>query len=68
MTEPDNIMLRYLRQIDTKLDRVSEDVRDIKLRMTLLEEGLAGVNRRVDRIETRLDRIERRLELVDAPS
>jgi hypothetical protein len=65
MTEPDNIVLTYLRRIDEKLDRVIEDVRDLKMRVTSLEEGQAGVNRRLDRIEVRLDRIERRLDLVD---
>jgi archaellum component FlaC len=74
MTEPDSILLVYLRRIDEKVDRVIEDVRDLKVRMTGVEEGLgkveisiAGVNRRIDRIETRLDRIERRLDLVELP-
>ncbi len=64
---PDNVVLVYLRRIDEKLDRVVEDVRDLKLRMTNLEEGQAGVHRRLDRIEIRLDRIERRLDLVEPP-
>jgi hypothetical protein len=34
--------------------------------MTSVEEGLAGVNRRLDRLEVRVDRIEKRLELSDA--
>jgi hypothetical protein len=42
-----------------------DDVRDLKVRMTAVEEGLAGVNRRLDRHETRLDRIERRMDLTD---
>jgi hypothetical protein len=45
-------------------DRVHDDVKDIKVRLTSVEEALAGVNRRIDRTEGRLDRIERRLELV----
>jgi len=65
-TEPDNLVLQFLRRLDVKLDRVIEDVQNLKLRMTHVEEGLAGVNRRIDRIEQRLDRIERRLDLVDA--
>jgi predicted nucleic acid-binding Zn-ribbon protein len=64
--EPDNLVLQFLRRLDVKLDRVIEDVQNLKLRMTHVEEGLAGVNRRIDRIEQRLDRIERRLDLVDA--
>ena len=65
--EQDNIVLVYLRRFDDKLDRIADDVRDIKVRLTSVEEGLAGVNRRLDRIEMRVDRIERRLDLVDQP-
>ena len=63
--EPDNLVLQYLRRIDTKVDRLVEEVHDVKVRMTAIEEGLAGVNRRIDRLEARVERIERRLELVD---
>jgi archaellum component FlaC len=67
MTEPDNIMLVYLRRIDEKVDRLSDDVRDLKVRMTPVEENLAGVQRRIDRLDMRLERIERRLDLVEDP-
>ena len=63
--EPDNIVLVMLRRMDSKLDRIIEDVQNLKVRMTSVEEGLVGVNRRVDRIEERLDRIERRLDLTE---
>ena len=43
--EPDNLVLQLLRRMDTKLDRVLEDVSDLKARMTHVVEGLAGVNR-----------------------
>lgn len=72
--EPDNLVLQILRRveqrltaIETRMDRVGEDVQDMKVRLTHVEEGLAGVNRRLDRIDTRLDRTERRLELTDNP-
>ncbi len=65
--QPDNIVLLYLRRFDEKLDRVSEDVRELKVRMTSLEEAVVGINRRIDRIEVRFDRIERRLDLADQP-
>jgi hypothetical protein len=65
--EPDNVVLVYRRRIDEKVDRVIDDVRDIKLRVTNLEEGQAGIQRRLDRVEARLDRIERRLDLVELP-
>jgi archaellum component FlaC len=63
---PDNLVLEMLRRMDAKVDRVIDDLRDIKGRMTGVEAGLASVQRRIDRIEDRLDRIERRLELADA--
>jgi DNA repair ATPase RecN len=65
MAEAVDLTLNMLRRIDEKLDRVVEDVRDIKVRVTAIEEGQAGIHRRLDRVDTRLDRIERRLELVD---
>lgn len=58
MTKPDSIVLRFLRSIDEKLDLVRADVHDLKVRMTHVEEGLAGVNRRLDRVDERLDRLE----------
>ena len=63
--EPENLVLRYLRRIDDKLDRVADDVRELKIRMTAVEENLASLNRRFDRLEARVDRIERRLELTE---
>jgi hypothetical protein len=66
--QPDSLILVYLRRLDEKFDRVGADVGDIKLRMTAVEEALAGVNRRLDRIEGRVDRIERRLDLIDHPA
>jgi hypothetical protein len=66
-TEPDNIVLEYLRRFDAKLDRVVDEMLDVKVRLTAVEGGLAGVNRRLDRLEVRVERIEPRLDLVDQP-
>jgi archaellum component FlaC len=63
--EPDSIILAILRKIDQRTERMAEDLHDLKTRVTSVEEGLAGVNRRLDRLETRVDRIEKRLELTD---
>jgi archaellum component FlaC len=65
--EPDNIVLMILRKIDQRTERMAEDLQDLKIRVTSVEEGLAGVNRRLDRLEHRVERIEKRLELSDAP-
>ena len=65
--EPDNLILLYLRRIDGKVDRLADDMHDVKVRLTAVEEGLAGVQRHIDRLESRVDRVERRLDLVDLP-
>ncbi len=68
--DPDSLVLVMLRRMDAKLDRMIEDVRDLKAPMTNVGERLAsgemsiaGFNRRID---VRLDRIEKRLDLVGA--
>ena len=78
MTEdPENIARSILRRIDEKIDRLGEDVRDMKQRLTALEAGVANlaateaghyasVAVRADRTEERPDRIERRLDLREA--
>ena len=61
--EPESITLIMLRRLDTKMDRLIDDVADLKARMTGLEEAVSGQSRRIDRVESRLDHIERRLDL-----
>jgi hypothetical protein len=63
--EPDSLVLQLPRRMDTKLDRVIEDVQDLKIRMTHVEEGLAGVNRRIDRLEIRPGPVGRPFERSD---
>ena len=64
--EVDNVVPVMLRKIDERTDRMASDLQDLKTRVTSIEEGLAGVNRRLDRLDNRVERIERRLELTDA--
>ena len=64
-SEPDNIVLVMLRKIDQRTEPMADDLQDLKVRVTAVEEGLAGVNRRLDRLEVRVERIEKRLELSD---
>jgi hypothetical protein len=40
--EPENLVLVYLRRIDGKIDRLTDDVQDLKHRITLLEDQVAG--------------------------
>ena len=63
--EPDDLTLQLLRRMDAKLDRVIDDVHDLKVRMSSVEEAMAGIHRRLDRLDVCVDRIERRLDLVD---
>lgn len=67
---PNNLILRYLRDIDRKVDELHDAIRTLNARVTALEKAfsvaielIAAVSGRIDRIEGRLDRIERRLEL-----
>jgi predicted nuclease with TOPRIM domain len=58
-----NLILERLRRIEEKQDAEIERGRETRERLGHLEEGMASLSRRVDRIDDRLDRIERRLEL-----
>jgi hypothetical protein len=64
---PDSWISRYLRSLDSKVDRIGADVREIKGRLRGLEECYASVFRCLDSLETRLERIERRFDLMDTP-
>ena len=78
--QPDNLVLVYLRRIDERLERIEVDMRDVKRRLTALEESqarmhqdiaairgdYAGLQLRMDRFDERLARIERRLDLAEA--
>ncbi|WP_428659701.1 hypothetical protein [Reyranella sp.] len=71
--EPENLVLAYLRRIDEKVDRLRDDVRELKTGLNsvrrdliALAEADARVELMVDRQVERLDKIERRLDLRDA--
>ncbi len=63
--DPDSLVLRLLRRMDEKIDRIGADVADLKVRITSVEANLAALNGRMDRLDARVERIERRLDLVD---
>lgn len=71
----ENLVLEYLRRIDRKVDGLTEDARDLKLRMSsvelrlsIMQTDVARIGACVDRLDTRVERIGRRLDLADAPS
>lgn len=62
----ENVVLEHLRAIRSGQDRHSDDLREIKGRLGILEQQYANLSIRVDRIDDRMARIEKRLELVEA--
>ncbi len=64
-TEVTNELLyETLKAIQSTLARHSDDLREIKERLGILEMQYASLSRRIDKIEERLDRVERRMDLV----
>ncbi|MGC8731760.1 MAG: hypothetical protein ACP5RC_05830 [Halothiobacillaceae bacterium] len=72
--QPENLMLVYLRRLDEKMDRLAEDMREVKLRLTALETAVGNLaatemshyaimSDRTDRLAARIERIETRLDL-----
>lgn len=62
----DNLILEHLRAIRATQDRHSDDLREIKGRLGILESQYASLSNRLDRMDDRVAHIERRLELRDA--
>jgi hypothetical protein len=68
--EPDSIVLRYLRKMDEKLDRLdgrqvemAGDLRSLKTHMAALMQAELAQDSSIASILNRLDKIERRLDL-----
>jgi predicted nucleic acid-binding Zn-ribbon protein len=66
------LMLEQLKHIRKTVDRIADDVQDLKLRVSSLERStallhldIAQVNGRLDGFDKRLTLIEKRLELQD---
>ena len=73
----DSLVLEQLRAIRADIGGVKDDTREIKSRLTSVEQGIAGLRKesasnygdiidthqRYDRLAERLDRIEKRLEI-----
>jgi hypothetical protein len=74
MTEKvtNELIFSVLQQVQADMSDIKFDVRDLKLRMTIVEEHLgnsliaiSGVNSRLDRLTDRIGRVEARLNLTD---
>jgi predicted nucleic acid-binding Zn-ribbon protein len=62
----DSLILEHLRAIRATQDRQSEDLREIKECLGVLESQYASLSNRLDRLDERVSRIEKRLDLVDS--
>jgi predicted nuclease with TOPRIM domain len=66
------LIYSVLQTMQSDLAELKFDVRDLKVRMTLVEEhmghsiiGVSGINSRLDRLNDRVERIETRIGLVE---
>ena len=64
------LIYAVLQQVQADMSEIKFDIRDLKGRMTMVEEHLgssiiaiSGVNSRLDRMTDRVERIEHRLDL-----
>ena len=74
----ENLIIEHLKHIRGRVDRIAEDMTDVKLRLSSLESAMVHVKREVtsgdetdarqqvslDRLADRIERIERRLDLI----
>ena len=73
MTENvENLILEQFRRIHQRMDRKDAEDLETKLRLSSIDDHLAGtmtsvvgINTRLDRLEERVGRIERRFDLTD---
>ena len=67
------LIYSVLQKMQADTSEMKFEMRDLKVRMTMVEEHLgssliatSGVNSRLDRLNDRVERIERRLDLSEA--
>jgi archaellum component FlaC len=75
MTENvENLILEHLRALRSDVGIIKADLRDLKIRMSSMENYMASFHLEIarhsakfDDVDARIERIERRLELGDTP-
>lgn len=81
-SDPENLMLVFLRRIDAKIDNLTLEVRELKERVSALEIGQVAIRRDIaalaetdarmqismDRMRDDISRIQRRLDLREEPA
>jgi archaellum component FlaC len=67
-----DLIFSVLQKMQVDMAEMKFDIRDIKTRMTMVEEhvgssiiAISGVNNRLDRLNDRVERIEQRLDLTE---
>ena len=63
--ETANLILEHLRRMRLSIDRLEENMIEVKQPLGYLEAQYATISNRMDRVDLRLDRIEKRLDLVE---
>ena len=61
----EDLVLEHLRAIRATQDKHSEDLREIKGRLGIIEMQYANLSNRLDRMDERVSRIEMRLGLIE---
>jgi hypothetical protein len=61
----ENLLLEYLRRLDTKVDALADSLRETRAGLSGVVQILASPDAYILRVEMRLGEIERRLELHD---
>lgn len=71
--DPDNIVLRYLRRLDERMDRMESSMKDVAAELRIIKGHMAGFmqsellqDASIAEVSDRLDRIETRLDLSEA--
>ncbi|MDX3901856.1 MAG: hypothetical protein QHC40_15285 [Sphingobium sp.] len=69
----EHLLLEHFRRLNQRMDKKDMEDLDTKMRLTSIDEHLAGVkmsvagiNSRFDRLEERVGRVERRLDLTES--
>jgi len=79
MDNVENLIIEHLRAIRTDISSLKDDSREIKSRLTSVEQGIVGLRRdsasqygdivdthsRYDRLAERVEQIEKRLDIAD---
>ena len=61
----ESLILEHLRAIRASVDRLVDDMQEVKARLGILEQQYASLSTRLDRMDERISRIEKRLGLVE---